>query len=203
MTVGRGEMKGLSLRNYPAVLADLRGDDVAARMYVGLSVGLRDALETGKILANCWYPVEWKCEMHRAGREASGDPLLARKMGHEMTKRDVHGIYRAFMRVMSPAAILIASSRIFSTYLRPGTMQLVERNETAARVQFDGCIGFDGNMWQDVIGGCQATLEATGARLVRMRTESGGRDGDVGCVVRAWWSNVSADEPPPMGGRGG
>jgi hypothetical protein len=184
------EMKGLSLRNYPIVLADVRGDDVAQRMFAGISVGLRDALQTGKILANCWYPVEWKRELHRAGREATGEPFLARVMGREMTRRDVNGVYRAFLRVMSPASVLAGCSRIFSTYLRPGVMRLVEREDTHAKVSFDGCVGFDANMWHDVLGGCEATLEATGAKFVRLRIESGGRDGDDGCVACAWWAKA-------------
>jgi hypothetical protein len=184
------EMKGLSLRNYPIVLADMRGDEVAQRMFAGISPGLRDALQTGRIVATCWYPVEWKREMHRAGRDATGDPLLARIMGREMTRRDLNGVYRAFLRVMSPASVLKACSRIFSTYLRPGVMRLVEHHDTHARVTFDGCIGFDANMWHDVLGGCEAALEATGAKFARIRIESGGRDGDDACVAQAWWANA-------------
>src|SRR5438067_1415160 len=134
-------MKGLSLRNYPKTLASIRGEAVAAKVVASLPPELRAALEAGKILPSAWYPVAWKRELHAAGRDVTGEPRLAWTMGAEMTKRDLTGIYRAFLRIVSPRFVLSAGSRIFSTYFRPGSMRVLETRSGFVRVVFMDCGG--------------------------------------------------------------
>jgi hypothetical protein len=192
-------MKGLSLRNYPHVLASLRGPQAVDRMMSLLPEDLRNGLRHGKITATQWYPVSYKRELHRAGSRATGEPFLARTMGYEMTLRDLNGIYRAFMRLASPAHVLQAGSRIFSTYLRPGRYRVVEMRDGFVRVEFSECYGFDESMWLDVAGGCEAVLEAAGARSVRLHIESGGREGSPTCSAVAWWTTAEDVAPPESG----
>lgn len=182
-------MKGLSLRNYPLVLGEVRGPEVAAKMMASLPDQLRHDLETGVIVPSGWYPVAWKRELHQAGRRVTGEPRLARIMGNEMTKRDLNGIYRAVIRIASPAMVVAASARIFSRYLRPGKMTVVQEGEGFARVLFDDCYDFDENMWNDVFGGCEAALELTRSKVVRIRVEEGGQDGDTRTVVTGSWTD--------------
>jgi hypothetical protein len=184
-------MKGQSLRNYLGVLAAVRGVDVAERALALLSPSLREALANRQIVASGWYPVGYKRELHAAGRQVTGEPRLAWTMGSEMTRRDLTGIYRGFMRVVSPRYVLSVGSRFFATYFRGASMRVDETRRGFTRVTFSGCHGFDRNVWLDVLGGCEATLEAAGARFVRMHIESGGRDGDVGATATASWSGGS------------
>ena len=195
-------MKGLSLRNYPVTLASMRGDEVAAKMFACLSPKLRDAIHGGPIVAGGWYPVAWKRELHAAGREATGEPRLAWTMGLEMTKRDLTGIYRVFLRVVSPQYVLSAGSRIFSTYFRRGTMRVVATRRGFVNVSFVDCVGFDRNMWLDVLGGCQATLEAAGASAVRLHIDRGGGDGDSETTATAWWATDGDSEQRDAGSQG-
>jgi hypothetical protein len=181
------EIKGLSLRNFPIVLASLRGDDVVAQVLGSVSPKLRDGLQSGGILASGWYPVGWKRELHAAACKVTGEPGLARVMGAEMTKRDLQGVYRAFLRVVSPRFVLSLGSRIFSSYFRPGSMRVMESRSGFVRVAFGDCGGFDENIWRDVFGGCEATLEVAGGQFVRLHVESGGLDGDTQATVVAWW----------------
>ncbi len=189
-----GEMKGLSLRNYPVVLRALRGAESTARMASYLPADLRAALDAGGIVATAWYPVAWKRALHAAGQRATGEPFLARVMGAEMTRRDLTGIYRAFVRVVSPRYVLHAGARIFGTYLRPGRFRAEEIRRGFVRVHFTECSGFDQNMWMDVIGGCEATLQVAGATSVRLHVQTGGRDGDDSCTVNAWWTDEDSAE---------
>src|SRR6266513_1975023 len=168
------EIKGLSLRNYPIVLRAMRGDEVADRLLASLSTELRRGLEMGTIIAGGWYPVAYKRELHRVGAKVTGEPGFARIISNEMTKRDLRGIYRTFLRIARPRFVLSLASRIFSTYFRPGMMRVVERRAGFVTAQLSDCFGFDANMWQDVFGGCEATLELAGAKTVRMRITDGG-----------------------------
>jgi hypothetical protein len=191
-------MKGLSLRNYPVVLAELRGSDVAAKMMATLPSQLRHDLETGVIVPSGWYPVAWKRELHQAGRKVTGEPRLARLMGNEMTKRDLSGIYRAVIRIASPAIVIASAARIFSRYLRPGKMSIIEQGDGFARVLAEECYDFDENMWNDVIGGCEAALELTGSKIVRVRVEEGGQDGDTRTVFTGSWTDDKRSMRPPF-----
>jgi hypothetical protein len=192
------EIKGQSLRHYPVALRALRGDEVADRVLASLSRGLREGLEKGTILTGGWYPVAYKRELHAAGTKVTGEAGLARIMGYEMTKRDLSGIYRTFVRIATPRFVLSLGARIFSTYFRPGTMRVIESRDGFVEVAFTNCAGFDANIWRDVIGGCEATLVVAGAMSVRLRFVSGGEDGDASASATAWWTKdeVVGAKPP-------
>jgi hypothetical protein len=64
------------------------------------------------------------------------------------------------------------------------------------RVEFTECHGFDQNMWLDVSGGCEAVLEAAGAKSVRLHIESGGAGEAATCSAVAWWTDETANPPP-------
>jgi hypothetical protein len=193
------EIKGQSLRHYPIALRALRGNEVADRVLASLSQELREGLTGGSILAGGWYPVAYKRELHAAGCKVTGDHGLARVMGYEMTKRDLSGIYRTFVRIATPRFVLSLGARIFSTYFRPGTMRVVETRDGFVEVAFANCIGFDANIWRDVIGGCEATLVVSGAKSVRLRFGSGGEDGDEAASATAWWTKDEVDAAKPPG----
>ena len=182
------EIKGLSLRNYPIALRALRGDEIADRVIASLSRDLREGLVGGTILAGGWYPVAYKRELHAAGCKVTGEPGLARVMGYEMTKRDLSGIYRTYVRIATPRFVLSLGARIFSPYFRPGTMRVVENRDGFVSVELTGCAGFDGNIWRDVAGGCEATLVVSGATSCRLRIMSGGQDDDDFATATAWWT---------------
>jgi hypothetical protein len=169
------------------VLVALRGEATWAKTLEGVPSDVREAFERGKIVASSWYPLSWYRDLHRAARRAANETGLAWQIGRESTKRDLSGVYRVFLRVLSPRFVLSTSTRLFGTYYRPGTMHLVEDRAGFGRVTFAKCYGFDGDIWQDVFGGCEVTMELAGARSLRIRSEAGGRDGDTDATLIAWW----------------
>jgi hypothetical protein len=192
------EIKGLSLRSFLPALRAVRGDDVADRVLASLPFELRDGLVSGKILTGGWYPVGFKRDLHRVACQVTGEPGLARVMGYEQTARDLTGIYKTFVRIATPRFVLSISSRIFSTYFRPGAMRVIENRAGFVRVELSDCLGFDANVWRDVAGGCEATLVVAGAKNCRLRISEGGQDGDDGAAVTAWWTmddDVTAKPP--------
>ncbi len=181
-------MKGLSLLNYPIVLAELYGPELRDLMFARLPSELRDKLLGGEIVASGWYPVEWKCALHEAGRGVTGDPMFARTMGYEMTKRDLRGIYALLIRAtISPQLVLSLSSRVLGRYLRPVKLVVTETSPLSVRFAFRDGDGFSHELWQDVIGGCVASLETAGARHVTMRIEHGAQSGDTHAHCLARW----------------
>jgi hypothetical protein len=192
------EVKGVVLRNFPEVVGSLCGDDVRVRALAGFPEELRHALANHAIAASGWYPLGWYREMHKAARRAASNPAgLARAIGRESTRRDLEGIYRTFLRVLSPSFVLSICTRAFGTYYRPGTMKLVESRKGFGRVQLTRCYGFDEDVWNDVIGGCEVTMEMAGAGELRLHLEQGGRDGNTESTLVAWWASEVHSSPPP------
>jgi hypothetical protein len=108
---------------------------------------LRDALKYGKIVAASWYPLRWYGALHVAAQAVTGrGAQLAKEIGRETVQRDLSGVYRVFVAMLSPAWILSKGPRFYSQYYDTGRMEVIfaERGEGAAR--FVGCVDFDANI---------------------------------------------------------
>lgn len=183
------EMKGLSLLNYLRVFESLFGPSRGAELLARLPDALRGKLSDGEIVANGWYPVSLKCALHQAAFELTGDMGLARKMGYEMTKRDLSGIYAMLVRVVvCPEDVLPISARILGRYLRPVKLAIEEIKPQSVRFVFSEGAGFTRELWEDLVGGCLASLEVAGARNVHVRIEAGGQAGDQHARCLARWN---------------
>ena len=183
------KIKGVALRNFRDVLAQVCEPQVVERVEAAFPTEVRDAFDHGRVVASGWYLLDWYKAMHAAARDVTrAGPSFARKIGRESTKRDLTGIYRVFLQMISPQAMVSLSARVFGLYYTVGTMRVLEKREGFARVGVLDCDGFDENIWQDVLGGSELGLELAGAKNVRMRIESGGHTGDTSTVLVAHWT---------------
>jgi len=82
-------------------------------------------------LAYDWYPLqealieptEKFCDLFYGGEEKG-----ALEMGRFSAEFALKGIYKIFVKIGSPSFVISRASQIFSTYLRPGGMEVVERS---------------------------------------------------------------------------
>lgn len=181
--------KGICFRSFFFALERLRGDEIVTRTIERLPDEIQEAVVLGKIGANDWHPIAWYRELHRAACAVTKEGFeLARLIGFESVRQDFEGPLRALTFVLSPHAVVRRGPRIFRTYYHPGQMYVLEAHPGRLRVHWSGCAGFDGNLWNDVIGGCEAVLRACGARNVDVRVISGAGEHDSRAEVMAWWS---------------
>lgn len=180
--------KGVNFRTFIKVLRKLRGERVAEAALDLAPDELARSFRAGLVFSGNWYPLAWYAELHRAAQRASGaGPELARTIGLEATRDDLSGIYRIFLLVVSPEFVLNKAPLLFNTYYDTGTMTVSESSRGWARARWSGCTGFDRNVWQDVVGSCQAGLEAAGAKDVTMTVMTGGGDGDAVMELESRW----------------
>jgi hypothetical protein len=183
------QAKGIGFRSFFFALERLRGDEMVTRTIERLPDDLQEAVVLGKIGANDWHPIAWYRELHRAARAVTGEgPELARLIGFESVRRDFEGPLRALTFVLAPQAVVRRGPRIFRTYYNPGQMYVLDAQPGRLRVHWNGCAGFDTNLWNDVIGGCEAVLRACGARSVDLRVISGAGEHDARAEIMAWWA---------------
>ena len=182
-------VKGVAFRTIDACYFEIRGAKCHERARQLMDPELRDAFDRGMILAASWYSIDWYRDAFRAFRQASNDgPDLPRMIGYQAVKRDMSSTYKMmFARIVSPQTLLSLSGKLFSQYYDTGTFDVLESRKGYAQVLLSGCVGWDANMWTEMYGSCNAFLDAAGATEVRLRTKSGGRDGDTETELEAFW----------------
>ncbi len=189
LTPGEMSAKGISFRSFFSALERVRGDEIVTRTIEHLPDEVQEAVMPGHLGKNDWHPIAWYRELHRAARAATNEgPELSRLIGYESVREDFNGPLGAPAFVLSPEAVIRRGPRIFRTYYRPGRMYLLESSAGSFRAHWNGCVGFDLNVWQDVMGGCEAVLRVCGARSVELTVLSGAGENDSRSVIVALWS---------------
>lgn len=147
-----------------------------------------DALRYGAVVASGWYPLEWYTALHAAARAAGAPPSFAREVGRVTTHRDLTtGVLKLVTRALTPAIMVSIGSRTFNRYYEVGHLEVTSPAAGRARLAWTGCVGFDRNLWEDVLGGCLGALEAAGAQDAHVAWTSGGSDGQDHATATARW----------------
>jgi hypothetical protein len=182
-------VKGVAFRSIDACFLELRGEAASNKARELMHADVRNAYRSGLLLSASWYPISWYREVFRAFRAATGDGVeLARQIGYCSSRRDMQGVHKQLLAwLVSPQRLLSFSQKFFSGYYDTGTFEVLESGRGFVRVRLSGCVGWDQNMWVEIAGSSLALLEIAGAKNVRLRMLSGGRDGDTGCEMEAHW----------------
>jgi hypothetical protein len=196
--MGEPRVKGVILRDYVRFMQAEHGDAALDATLRGVSSDLGTALREGHIFTGNWYPIAWYRDLHAAGRRATGLGLeLARAKGAYGILQNLHGIYKIFILVTTPAFLISRAGRLFNNHYELGTLEVVQAIHGRAEAQWSGCAGFDENLWQGVIGGCEAALKVAGAAELRVEILAGGRTGDEDLRIVATWQALANTPPPP------
>jgi hypothetical protein len=182
-------VKGVAFRTIDACYFELRGARCHERARSLMMPELRAAYAGTTLLAASWYPIAWYRDAMRSFRAANNDGLdLPRLIGYQSVRRDMASTYKMmFARIVSPQTLLGLSARLFGQYYDTGQFQVLESRKGYVHAKLSGCVGWDGNMWIEIHGSCTAFLELAGAKEVRLRTKSGGRDADEHLELEGHW----------------
>lgn len=180
--------KGINFRGLLDALRALYGQDAQRAVIAACGGEVGALLARGGLTAGAWYDVAWYCELQAAAQRTLRRPELARECSRWSIQRDLSGIYRILLFLLTPESVISKCPRIMQQYWRGGVMLLPEVRAGMSAVEFKGWVGFDQNIWQDIIGGVEGGLEAAGAHSVRIRSLSGGRDGDAHLTLEVRWT---------------
>jgi hypothetical protein len=186
---GEPRVKGVAFRTVDTIFAQLRGDGDRDQARTLMRPEVRDAFASGLVLPASWYPIDWYKDMLRAFRAAGGGSLeVIRAIGQRAAQHDMAGLHKQlFVRVVSPQLLLTRSSRLFNTYYEHGNFEVAESRKGHVRVRCSNCLGWDQNMWTELIGSAGALLTMAGAQDVVLRITAGGKDGDSDMEAVAYW----------------
>jgi hypothetical protein len=150
---------------------------------------LAEAFRYYTLLAASWYPISWYRETFRAFRASTSDgPELAREIGRLAARHDMQGVHKQILaKIISPQALLGISQRVFNTYYDTGRFDIVKSERGYVQARCSNCVGWDQNMWMELVGSCESLLDIAGAHNVEMRTLAGAHDGYAYAQLEARW----------------
>lgn len=183
-------VKGNAFRTIDLCFTDLCGTEARAEALKLLSGPLRQIYEEKLLLASNWYPIGWYRETFAAFRETQRAGVeLPREIGRRAAKRDMSSVYKqVLLKMVSPQALLGLSQRLFKNYFDTGAMSIEQSRNGFVHAAWNGCEGWDENLWAELAGSCEVLLEMAGAKHVRLRVIKGGRSGDSVCEMEAHWA---------------
>lgn len=130
--------------------------------------------------------------MNRVTEEAArvkGEPLesFARRAGRAAAADAIHGIYRFFAMVLTPAALLGKASQMWSTLYNRGEMKVDEQTENGARIRL---VNFPSETagCSRATGWIEGLAELTGVKEIEVIQTQCFAKGEAYCEWRVKWS---------------
>lgn len=181
-------VKGTGFLGIASSIREVLGDEVYERTLTELPPEIRDALRFGTVTPSAWVPIAWHAALHDAVVTASrSGPTVCRRIAKHTTIAHFNGVYRIFARVAGPEMVFPKASAILRTYYSHAEVTTHEVRKGYTRTEFHGCVGFTPPIWENIAGACEAILELSGAKTLRLRIVAGGRAGDESAVVEGRW----------------
>lgn len=168
------EVKGIALRGVLDLATERVGPGFLDELKAALSPEHAQLLE-GPLLAVSWYPIVIYRELHAlAQKRLHRGTDLARELSRDAVARDFEGVYKVVAGALKPEWLMSFAPRQFKRYFKGPEALVEEARDGYARWRVSECHGFDASLWEDVVGGCVAILEACGAKRVRAKVTRGG-----------------------------
>jgi hypothetical protein len=173
------QVKGIAFRSLLSAVPRVCGPTVIEQTLPLLPDLVSRAIRHHGFLTGGWYPLAHYRALHGAiGRVDGRGYELARVLGRDATLDDFRGVYRVLTFVLSPEFLMRRAPGLFNRYYDTGSLSVPIARRGYAEANFHGCTGFDRTLWEVVIGGAIAGLEACGARDVQVEIRAGGGDGE-------------------------
>jgi hypothetical protein len=179
--------KGLAFRGMLGSLKRLKGDEGFRKLLDLLPPELARTAKADLFVTQTWYPLgDYLHLLHAIAQLGGGDLALVQALSREATLNDFRGVYRILTFVMSPQFLMKRGPALFNRYFDTGTL-VVEAEPHRGVARYHGCAGFNHLLWNDVMYGGSAVLEACGAKDQKFKMIEGGKDGDDFCTVQFTW----------------
>jgi hypothetical protein len=126
-----------------------------------------------------WIAVHHFPELSRAVRTHAfgGDEKKFEEWGRQAILMDLRGIYKMFIRFLSPQFVIERGAKLWQTYTRnQGSVRAVAEGPAAALVQYDGLPHelVSPEFWAYQRGAILGVMEATGMKQIGIETLAGG-----------------------------
>lgn len=168
------KVKGVAFRSVLAAAGEIFGEARVQEAINGLSAEDAETIRY-RVVQTGWYPISLYRRLWAAiSATIGGGHDTARAIGAAAIRRDITGVYRMIFKVLSPETVMSISGRFFNNYYDTGTLQVRDQKHGSARTVYEGCIGFDRTMWEELVGSAVEMISLGGGKNVRVTIERGG-----------------------------
>jgi hypothetical protein len=182
------QVKGAPIRGVLGAIGRVCPPGTAEKMLRLLPADVADAVARDRYLVAGWYPLaHYRAILDAAVRASSSGVELVRALSRDAMLHDLRGIYRLLTFVLSPETLMRRSPSLFGRYYDTGALSVPTARAGYCEARYSGCVGFDRVLWENVLGGASAVLEACGARDLKITVFAGGSDGDEAMTMIAEW----------------
>lgn len=134
-----------------------------------------------------WYPIsEYRALWQLIMRHTGPDYEAVRAIGAAAIRRDVTGVYRLLFKVLSEETVMRFAGKLFNNYYDTGTLTPTDIHTGHVRGVYEGCIGFDRAMWEEIAGTNEELIRLVGGKRARAEIVRGGGDHSYCDIVTTW-----------------
>ncbi|MCI0636274.1 MAG: hypothetical protein L0206_20525 [Actinobacteria bacterium] len=168
-------MRGIVLKTYREVLRERFGEGGLGDVAGALEPETRD-LFGSMIIATEWYPNRHIVNLYETIVRVhyGGQPEGIRELGRISAKRDLRGVFKIFVVVVSPQYLVSKTASVWSRYFDHGRVQIMDQRRGFCRGKFFDVLSYSTAFWHEILGSCIGAIEAAGGKNVVVQIVSGG-----------------------------
>lgn len=157
-------VKGQTVISFLKFLEDALPPEKRAAVLQTVPQRYRDEFSKRMVLATNTYPISILNTLTVEGAKAAGEsmPEFARRAGRFSAKEGVQGVYRVFVRILSPTAIVGKAAAMWSTMNTSGKMAAEQTGPNSAVIKLTGFAAPNQVMCARVTGWIEQLAEMSG-----------------------------------------
>jgi hypothetical protein len=183
------EVKGTAVSVTPEYVKARYGESGRKRWLESLSPEAQ-AIFSRTIYPNLWFPLEFGfveptrkvCELFHGGR-----PLGAIDVGRFSADSALRGIYKFFVRLGSPEALMERASSVFATYYRPCRMEGIPLGKRKIALRISDFPEIHALVEARIEGWIHRALEISGCQDVQVTVTASLTRGDPCTEMQVGW----------------
>jgi hypothetical protein len=184
------QVKGTAVLTIPLFIKERFGEQGFQRWLESLSPPVHKTFSSN-ILAPVWYPLEEGlieptvklCELFYQGRMDG-----ALEQGRFSAEHGLKGVYKLFVKLASPDALVAKASTIMPTYYEPCAMEVVDKGQKTATVRITRFATPHTVVEHRIKGWMERALEISGAKMVKIEIKASMTNGSPYTDFVVSWS---------------
>jgi hypothetical protein len=181
-------LKGINFVGTLKALERARGVEVRRAVEAHVAGDAGEALRTGAVVANGWYPASWYAALLASIVHVTneGEGFVA-SLARDAVRADFQTLFKIVRLFISPQFALEQSLRVSRRYIDGGEIEIVGASTGHVHYRMSEYHGYTRLMWRDFVGGIEGVLETMGCRELTAHIRAGGADGEHQLEVELRW----------------
>ena len=152
-------VRGVVLKTYREILLERFGEPGFALVLRGLHDETREILQ-GMIIATEWYPNRLVVDLYETivRVHLDGKPERIRELGKMSAQRDLRGVFKIFVVIVSPQYLVSKTASMWNRYFDHGRVEITDQRRGFCRGRFLGVRSHSVAFWQEILGSCMGAI---------------------------------------------